>query len=330
MPEYQLENVSCPLCGSCNSTIYFSNVKELYNSMDEYFNIETCQDCGHFFTNPRPTRETIGYFYPDSAGYYTPTQYREPSSFIYRIYKSVLNHYFDYKLKSEHMFFLTSIMFFFKKSYFYTSHIPKFKEGGKLLDIGCSYGNYLIKMKNFGWDVYGTEINEKAVQFANDDLCLENVQNIFFEEHNFKEKYFDVVNMNMVLEHVYDPHLTIKKVYDVLKEDGELMLSVPDMNGYEVKLHKKFAYTLQVPEHLHHFTPQTLKKLLEENGFEIVRIVHQNSDRDFVAPFNYKNNRFFLTLFRNKFVRKVFVKPFISLLAMMGKTSRMSIYARKK
>lgn len=328
--KYELEYIPCPLCGGDKSSIYIQNAKELYNDMDEYFNVEVCDECGHYFTNPRPTKETISYFYPDSAGYYSPSKYKEPKSFLYNSYKSVLNDYFNYKLKTKKTFFLSSLMFFFKKSHFYTSHIPIFKKDGKLLDIGCSYGNYLIKMKNFGWNVYGTEINEKAVKFANEELGLQNVQNIFFEDNSFEKKYFDVVNMNMVLEHVYDPSLTIKKVHNILKDEGELIFSVPDISGYEAKLHKEFAYTLQVPEHLHHFTPKMITKLLEDNGFEVIRIVHQNSDRDFVAPFNYKGDKFLSKVFHNKIIRKTVIKLFINFLAFMGKTSRMSIYARKQ
>jgi len=330
MSKYSLEKTKCPLCSSDKSEIYIKNARELYNDMEEYFNVEVCKDCGHYFTNPRPTKETIGYFYPDNAGYYKPKVYKEPTSYFYKVYKSILNRYFEYNLDVEISPILTNLVYLFKRNYFFTTHIPKFKKDGKLLDIGCSFGNYLIKMKSFDWDVYGTEINEKAVKFANSQLGLENVQNLFFEENNFKKKYFDVVNMNMVLEHVYDPNMTIKKIYDILKNNGELMLSVPDISGFEAQFHKEFAYTLQVPEHLHHFTPKTIKKLLENNGFEVVKIVHQNSDRDFVAPFQYKDNKVLAKFFHNQFIRKVFVKLFINFLAMIGKTSRMSIYARKK
>lgn len=329
MKKYSLETIDCPLCKASDYSIYIKSAKELYNNLDEYFNVQMCENCGHYYTNPRPTKETISYFYPDEAGYYTPTIYKEPSGFFYKIYKSILNLYFGYNLDVNIPPIFTKIVFFFKKSYFYTSHIPRFKANGKLLDIGCSYGNYLVKMRNFGWDVYGTEINSKAVEFAQNNLKLKNVKNIFFEEYPFKGEYFDVVNMNMVLEHVYDPSFNIKKIYDILKKDGGLMISVPNMDGFEAKLHKEYAYTLQVPEHLHHFTPKRITKLLEDNAFEVIRIVYQNSDRDFVAPFGYKNSKFYYKLFHNKIIRKIFVKSFINLLSMLGKTSRMSIYARK-
>lgn len=330
MNTYISEMIDCPLCKSSEYLIYIKDVKELYNNMDEYFNIVKCQECGHYFTNPRPTKETISYFYPDSAGYYNPKVYIQPDSLSFEIFKSILNQYYGYSLRVKKLFGLDSLVYFLKKRYFETTHIPKFVESGKLLGIGCSYGTYLAKMKSFGWDVYGTEINSKAVSFAKEKQGLQNVQNIFFEDASLEDEFYDVVNMNMVLEHVYEPKTTLNKIYSALKGNGQLMISIPDISGFEAKLHKEFAYTLQVPEHLQHFTPKTIKNLLEESGFEVIKIVHQNNDRDFVAPFGYKKNKLLFKIFHNKIIRGTFVRGFIEFMAMIGKTSRMSIYARKK
>jgi len=133
----------------------------------------------------------------------------------------------------------------------------------------------------------------------------------------------------MVLEHVYNPNLTMQKIYKILKPNGQVMISVPDIYGFESLFYKQYAYGLQVPEHLHHFSPNTIRYLLNNNGFKVEKILHQNVDRDLVASAGYMKNKLLSKLLSNKFFRKTFVKVFVLFLALIGKTSRMSIYARK-
>jgi len=329
MKSYNLETINCPLCNSSDYNIYIENAKELYNNMDEFFNVCYCLECSHYFTNPRPTMDTIKYFYPDDAGYYAPVPYSLPRGKQYEIYIKILNEKYGYNLNSGVIFILARLVFLIKKRNLETSHIPYFIKGGRLLDIGCSYGTYLKKMENLSWKVYGTEINEKAVKYAQKELGLKNINNDFFENSNFEKEFFDVVNMNMVLEHIYEPKSILTKVSSILKKDGQLMISVPDISGFESKFYKQYAYGLQVPEHLHHFTPKTISFLLESCGFKVEKIVHQNFDRDLVASAGYRPNKTLSKILSTPLIRNTVVKVFILFLAMIGKTSRMSIYARK-
>lgn len=297
--------------------------------MDEYFDVCVCSECGHKFTNPRPTMETIKYFYPDSAGYYQPAKYIEPSGFKYKVYKKILNIFYGYDLETNVNSILAILIYFLKKRQIEVSHIPIFKAKGKLLEIGCSYGYYLKDKENLGWEVYGIELNEKAVQYAKDELNIKNIKCDFFENIEYEDNFFDAVNMNMVLEHVYDPCFVIKKINNIMKKGGELMISVPDIAGFEAKIYKQYFYSLHVPEHLHHFSPKTITKLLEKNGFKVERIIHQNFDRDLVASAGYMPNKLLSKFLSNKIIRKTIVRGFVWTLSILGKTSRMSIYATK-
>ena len=70
--NYELETVPCNFCGSDVYSIYIKDAKDLYNRLEGTFSVATCNRCGFKFTNPRPTIDTIVYFYPDTAGYYRP------------------------------------------------------------------------------------------------------------------------------------------------------------------------------------------------------------------------------------------------------------------
>ena len=330
MSNYHIETINCPLCSSSEYKIFIKQAKELYNDMDEYFDVCKCAKCEHIFTNPRPTQDTIKYFYPDTAGYYKPHTYKRKKGFQYEVYKKILNIFYGYHLETKVNKLLAIIIFLLKKRQLEVSNIPTFKEDGKLLEIGSSYGYYLKDKELLGWEVYGIELNTKAVEYAKNELKIKNIQSNFFEEVKFQSNYFDVVNMNMVLEHVYNPNFVINKINNILKHNGELMISVPDISGFEANFYRQYAYTLQVPEHLHHFTPKTITKLLEDNGFIVEKIIHQNFDRDIVTSSGYMPNKKLAKFLHNKFIRKTFIKFFVSFLALVGKTSRMNIYARKK
>lgn len=327
--KYELETINCNYCGSDKYRIYIKDARELYNGLDGTFNVVECKECGFRFTNPRPTRDTIGYFYPDTAGYYKPEKPRQRSGLKQRFVNSILSNYYGYKLKRLPKFLDFPVYLLYRlKRKMDMFHIPMFVENGKLLDIGCSWGGYLYKMKKLGWDVYGVEINKKAAKFAVDEFGLK-VKNGSIDEISFEDTFFDVINMGMVLEHLYDPTDALYKANKILKINGWLILSIPDISGFEASLYKDKAYTLQVPQHLNHFTPKTIRLFLKKTGFKAEKIVHHKSDTDIIKSASYLENKILFNAVNNKLIRKIFVKPFVKFLSLIGKTSRMTVYARK-
>jgi len=329
--SYKLEVIDCPMCGSNTYKVYIKDAKELYNGFGDKFDVVQCNKCEFIYTNPRPTRETISYFYPDSAGYYQPqaTLTKRKNDLKSRLLNSILKHKYHYPLETNIPKFIALLLGTLFKHKLDCTHIPPYKKNGVLLDIGCSWGNYLKKMSNLDWQVYGTEINSKACQFTENELNINNIYNGFFEDFSWDDKFFDVVHMSMVLEHLYEPKLILKKIHSCLKTDGLLIFSVPDISGFEAQLYKQHCYTLQVPQHLNHFSSKSIRNFLSENGFQIIQIKHHNFDRDLVASAGYGKHKIIAKILHNKLIRKTLVKSFVYLLSRLGKTSRMSIYAKK-
>lgn len=329
--SYECETVNCPLCDSGTYDIYIKNAKELYNNTGEVFDVVKCQKCDFIFTNPRPTKETVSYFYPDSAGYYQPVSQDNTKSSLFKkgFFNAVLKHCYNYEVETPYGVVVAHLLKLLFSKKIALMHIPDFVKEGKLLDIGCSWGGYLSQMQRYGWDVYGTEINEKVVKYAHEKLNLKNVRLGFFENIAWKQNFFDVVHMNMVLEHLYEPLLSLRLIYSVMKSKGQLILSVPDISGVEARLYKGKAYTLQVPQHLSHFSPKTITDILSRTGFRVEKIVHHRFDRDLVASADYLENKLVAKILHNKIIRKTLVRSAVYCLAVLGKTSRMSVYARK-
>lgn len=330
MKAYLLETVRCNFCGSGRHSVYIKGARERYIGLDEFFDVVECADCGFRFTNPRPTRETMGYFYPDSAGYYQPKMPRPPSAIRTAVERSVLASHYGYPFKRlpRYIDVPASVLYRLKRKFEF-AHVPFFVEGGRLLEVGCSWGEYLHKMRALGWRVFGTDINRKSVQFAVDRLDIPSVRCGGIDDLDFEEGFFDVVRLGMVLEHLHDPMGALSRLHGLLKEDGVLILSVPDISGFEMRLFKDRAYALHVPQHLSHFTPSTLRRFLEKAGFSVERLLHHREETDMIRSAGYLENRLLLTVLNNKLTRKALVRPLIRALSVTGKTSRMTIFSRK-
>lgn len=333
--QYDLETVPCALCGSDRHDIYFSRAKELYNGFDEYFNVVRCRNCGFVFTNPRPTAATIGSFYPDSAQYYQPKTSRATNGNWSRkkwkraLQQSVLARRFGYELRRlpSLVDFLPGLLW---RNKLRLAHVPRFVPNGRLLDIGCAWGGYLWRMQELGWEVYGSELNATAARYAREELGLVNVRSGSFADLDFPDESFDVVHMSMVLEHLYDPAEALRRINKLLRRDGQFILSVPDITGFEARLFKDKCYTLQVPQHLSHFSPETVTRFLRQAGFAVEEILHQKARKDFLQSAEYLENKMLARALRHPLVRGVVLGPLVGVLAALGKTSRMSIFARKE
>lgn len=153
------------------------------------------------------------------------------------------------------------------------SQVPK----GKLLDVGCATGFFMLIAKKFGFEVYGMEASEQAVKIAKDKYRLNVVKALSFEElpEEFKNPY-NVITAFEVLEHVYDPLKFLKDIYCLLYDKGILILSCPPFYKFEntVKGYRKYKwwYNDYPPHHVTRWKPWTLHYALKKVGFDEVHI----------------------------------------------------------
>jgi len=80
-----------------------------------------------------------------------------------------------------------------------------------------------------------------------------------------------------VIEHVPDARETLGRLHSLLIPGGTLLFSIPNAGCWESWFFGKYWYVWELPRHLHHFTPSSIRKLLEECGFTNVRIIHQRN-----------------------------------------------------
>lgn len=154
---------------------------------------------------------------------------------------------------------------------------------GRLLDVGCGLGYFIKKIATFPhWQIFGYEISQPAVEFAKNKLELENIFCGRVEESNFSKKYFDIITLWDVIEHIKDPAPLLSYLFSILKEGGILFIHTPNVKIQIPKAKvKKFLkgmdpneHYLEAKDHLNIYSMATIKKILYDNGFKKVEFIH--------------------------------------------------------
>ena len=146
--------------------------------------------------------------------------------------------------------------------------IKKYKSGTTLLDIGCGEGFFLFNASKAGYTTKGIEISQDAAEYAGREFGLD-VEAKPFEELQFPDNYFDVVTLWQVLEHVPYPLIVLKEVHRILKPEGLLATSTPDIESILAKILRRKWWNLR-RLHINQFTVKTLTDMLKRAGFKNV------------------------------------------------------------
>jgi len=149
--------------------------------------------------------------------------------------------------------------------------IARYKQQGAILDIGCSSGSFLASMNNGKWKLFGIEMDgltaEKARSRSSAEIFVGDVMDAPFQPNSF-----DVVTCFDVLEHVYQPRELFARVLHWLRPGGIFFAKVPNIDSWEARLFGTYWYGLELPRHLFHFSPRSLRPLVTDIGFREVCI----------------------------------------------------------
>jgi|GEM_PF-1081690 len=126
-------------------------------------------------------------------------------------------------------------------------HVP-YKNGGRLLDLGCGNGSYLLLMRELGWQVVGIEPDKLAYQQATEQNL--EVQSLSLEEIDFPPHSFDAITMSHVFEHLYNPQETVRKLTQLLKPGGILVSISPNPQSFNTCKFQRYWRGLEPPRHL--------------------------------------------------------------------------------
>ena len=163
-----------------------------------------------------------------------------------------------------------------------------------VFDIGCRWGNDLKKVSLIDADmnIYGVDVCSDALEVASKKL--KGNQNVHLclakgEALPFKDNYFDIIFSSEVIEHIEEVGKFVREVHRVLKNQGVFIITTPSKFNYTHVIGKivpspfkkslrKSVYYINpgnpdVNPHVYHYAPGELKKLFEQNGFRVGRII---------------------------------------------------------
>lgn len=242
--------ITCPLCQSENYQIVYqstlqpehflykklvTNLKNTSNDLSKHAQIVKCKQCSLVYVNPL-----------------------EDLSLLLRAYGEVVD---DEYLETEQ----------YRKILLrqHLQRVSRFRNNGKLLDVGSFAGFYLDLAKNQGWQTYGIEPSKWARAIA-EKKGIKHIGKDFLTA-KIEKSYFDAITLWDVIEHLPQPHKVFTKLYKSLKPGGILAIGTPNIESIFAKLLGKNCPFL-IRMHIILYSPQTLHAFLEQHSFKIVDI----------------------------------------------------------
>jgi SAM-dependent methyltransferase len=162
--------------------------------------------------------------------------------------------------------------------------VERHVQRGSLLDIGSGTGRFVHHMAHHGWRATGIDFSPAAQAFARRNGGMNGNGNGngngarflrgSLDDHQFPPESLDLVTLWQVLEHIGEPRPLLRRCREILRPGGLLVASVPNIDGLSSRLTGERWWGLDIPRHLVHYAPSTLRQGLEQAGFRVIRINH--------------------------------------------------------
>jgi SAM-dependent methyltransferase len=149
--------------------------------------------------------------------------------------------------------------------------LARYKQSGVLLDLGCSSGAFLQSVCGEGWKLFGIEMSSESAKQAQ----TKSGANVFtgdILDAQFPPKSFDVITCFDVFEHLYEPRRVMARVAEWLKPGGIFYVLVPNIDSAEGRIFGSYWQGLELPRHLFHYSPASLRFLAKSAGLHEVSL----------------------------------------------------------
>lgn len=230
--------INCNLCGADDFKIIFDEGKA------QIHRIVKCNHCGLIYANPQ----------------------KDNISEVEQAYSKSND---NVLLSAEHQQYM-------KKQYLQLRDYARIidfvdsREKGTFMEIGSYAGVFLNEAKKRGWDVIGIEPLELPAMYSENTFGIKVIRE-YFEKADLKNDSLDVIVACHVIEHVPDPSYFIRHAFDLLKSGGNLILETPTYDSFMFRILKHRERSVRCDGHIYFFTTESLGKLVEKNGFKILK-----------------------------------------------------------
>lgn len=232
----ELEQIDCPVCGPSQTSLWLDDHKQT-----RYLR---CNTCATVYASPRLTQNVrhsnIDTVWDYSSELVAREALRIPA------------------LKQE------------------AEYIQQHIQGGRLLDVGCSSGDFFRFFPQPAWERYGVELSPSAAEYSAKTYNAQVVPGTL-RSANWPVKFFDMVSMIDMLYLVDDPRAELEEVRRILKPTGMVAIEITGQaymffrsRGLITLFMEGRWCRLDPDTHLYWFTPAGLRQLLESSGLQPV------------------------------------------------------------
>ena len=248
----------CILCGGVRKDILFFGYDRLYDMPGKFF-VARCVSCGLWQTVPQVSEKIMKRYYP--SGNYYAYEDGTKRNFMAKV-RTVWIRETSKKTISGKLLSL----------FFSVPGLPDLSKKGTIVDIGCGAGDTLHLLSECGWYTIGIEPDKKAASFARKRHIGRVIADSYSAMKHMKNNSCDCIRFYSVLEHLNNPEKAIFYARRSLKKNGELIIGIPNCDSFIAKVFGTYWYNLDLPRHLYHFSPQTIRKLLMNQEFSLISI----------------------------------------------------------
>ncbi len=226
------EAPNCVLCGETSARHLFDIPPYGYR---------VCSACGLTRLSPRIAEADLQRYYEESYGdvyqgdvEYVPEQLANPT-FSYR-----------------------------------TRRLARHSPGRRFFEVGCGDGNFLAVLRSEGWEVAGSDVSDAAARATRERHGIPVA--VVSVESGPVPGSWDAIGLYHVLEHLYEPRTVLRRVRDALPSGGIVHIQMPNRRSLDGRLGRQHWWGLGCPQHVFFYEPKHLRRLLAEEGFEVVSV----------------------------------------------------------
>lgn len=244
-----MNSFSCKICGQSSRVLHENLFDDRYGYPGK-FSVYRCSACGFGQTEPLLTPEALGKLYTDYYPRKNITVDEVRRSITWRPGKLARWKRWLQGVNNTCHYHVT----------------PK----TKVLDIGCGNGASLLEIQAQGAEAVGTEEDRNVEPIAK-ALRLQ----IHFGDvatSNYADGSFDFITMSQLLEHIPDPSAFLKRVSQKLKPTGHIIMSFPNIDGWNRRHSGHKWINWHIPYHINFFTPKSLRQLADSAGLKLVSL----------------------------------------------------------
>jgi SAM-dependent methyltransferase len=280
---------SCPICGGTELRVWRKSYDRLYRVSRQQFTYSRCLRCDVIFLSSRPFESDAHKFYPVNYGPYQPpgTHAREKDKSAVSEQKPAVQFIKRTVLKVVHelnnatrRFSADTLAHEIQKFY-----LPE-RDGARLLDFGCGTDAFLNRARDQGWDTLGMDVSPQTIEQVRRTGHRALLMSPTVWE-KVADASLDLVRMNHVLEHLYNPAEILAAVRSKMRAGAKLHIALPNPRSFTSKLFRSRWFSLECPRHVILYSPAALKEFLEGAGFSGIQVRQQTVTKDFSRSLGY-------------------------------------------